>query len=307
MTTENKNLPFSQEDKMLSKLRAAYKIIARKRPPGPDLPVYPDDTFLIAYSKSGNTWARFLLANLLYPTTQVTFLNIPKLIPHFDVLPSRFFKEMKRPRVINCHEPFRPHYKRVIYIVRDPRDVVVSLFHFQRKRRLIEDNYPLERFVTRFVAGEALRPARLGCWGENVQSWLLMRQEAPGFLLIRYEDLLRNAELQLARAASFLGINATAERIAQAVERSSASQMRNLEKLQGDKWHQSANTRKDIPFVRNARSGGWKSALSPDSIVEIESAWGHIMDRLGYERYAPQLNAAGALTRANGAGRCAAR
>src|SRR5277367_1240233 len=128
------------------KIKAGIRLIEGKWPPGPELPVYQDDTFLVAYSKSGNTWTRFLLENLLYPERQVTFLNIPELIPHFDVMPKRFFRDMARPRVINCHEAFRPHYKKVIYVVRDPRDVVVSLFHFQRKRNVIEDDYSLDRF-----------------------------------------------------------------------------------------------------------------------------------------------------------------
>lgn len=275
---------------MMRKIRAGIRLIAGKWPPGPELTVYPDDTFLIAYPKSGNTWTRFLVANLLYPNRQVTFLNIPELIPHFDVMPKRFFRNMSRPRVINCHEAFRPHYKRVIYVVRDPRDVVVSLFHFQRKRRIIEDNYPMDRFVTRFVAGDAVTPARVGSWGDHAASWLLMREGHPGFLLLRYEDMLVGTGLALAKIASFLGINPSAEQIAEAVERSSAHQMRGLEQIQGDRWHQSQNTRKDIPFVRAARSGGWKSVLSATAVAEIETAWGPLMERLGYEPCASAAN-----------------
>ena len=268
---------------MIRKVRAGIRLAAGKWTPGPELEVYPDDTFLIAYSKSGNTWTRFLVANLLYPGRPVTFLNIPDLVPHFDVKSKRFFREMARPRVINCHETFRAHFKRVIYVVRDPRDVAVSLFHFQRKRRIIADDYSLDLFVSRFVAGEALRPPRLGSWGDNAGSWLYMRQGTPGFLLLRYEDLLAQTELEMARIAAFLGIEATPERISQAVSASSAHRMRNLEKIQGEQWHQSKETRQDIPFVRAARSGGWKSALPEGAVAEIESAWGGIMTRLGYE------------------------
>jgi len=271
---------------MIKKVRAGIRLVAGKWTPGPELQVYPDDRFLIAYSKSGNTWTRFLVANLLYPDRKVTFLNIPELIPHFDVMPRRFFQNMARPRIINCHEAFRPHYKRVIYVVRDPRDVAVSLFHFQRKRRVIADDYSLDRFVTRFVAGEALQPARLGSWGDNVASWLSMREGDPGFLLLRYEDMLTGTTQALAKIASFLEIRATFQQIATAAERSSAHNMRTLERLQGDQWHQSRNTRKDIPFVRAASSGGWRSVLSQDAVAEIEAAWGPLMERLGYERSA---------------------
>ncbi len=271
---------------MISEIKARLRIITGKYPAGADLQLFPDDAFLIAYPKSGNTWTRFLVGNLLCGDRRVDFLNIPELIPHFDVMPGRFFLRMPRPRVINCHEPFRPHYRRVIYVVRDPRDVVVSLFHFQRKRRIIEDGYSLDRFVSRFVAGDTPRPARLGTWEQNVTSWLAMRQNDPDFLLLRYEDMLRETGPALAKIASFLGIDATPERIARAVERSSAHEMQSLEKVQGNEWHQSKGTRQDIPFVRSARSGDWKTALSRDAVAEIESAWGPVMDQLGYECHA---------------------
>ena len=271
---------------MIRKIKAGMRLVAGKRPAGPDLPLFPDDVFLIAYPKSGNTWTRFLLGNLLFSDGKVDFLNIPKLIPHFDVMPGKFFREMARPRVINCHEPYRAHYKRVIYVVRDPRDVVVSLFHFQRKRNVIEDGYPLDQFVSRFVAGEAVRPARLGSWAQNIGSWLAMRENDPTFLLMRYEDMLRDTAPALAKIAAFLGIDATPERIAKAVERSSANEMRSLEKVQGKEWHQSKGTRQEIPFVRSARSGGWRTVLSKNAVAELEAAWGPLMDRLGYERSA---------------------
>lgn len=268
---------------MLDKVKAGIRLIAGKWPAGPDLPVYPDDAFLIAYPKSGNTWTRFLVGNLLYPDGKVDFLTIPDLVPHVDVKPNRFFREMQRPRIINCHEAFRPQYKRVIYVVRDPRDVVVSLYHFQRKRRLIEDGHPLDPYVSRFITGEVVHPARLGSWAENVGSWLAMRASDPDFLLIRYEDLLRETESNLAKVASFLRINADSQRIAKAVERSSSENMRSLEKAQGEQWHQSKGTRQDIPFVRSAKSGGWKSVLSPNALNEMTKAWGALMNRLGYE------------------------
>ncbi len=223
------------------------------------------------------------MGNLFYGDRQVDFLNIPELIPHFEVMPNRFFLRMPRPRLINCHEAFRPHYKRVIYVVRDPRDVVVSLFHFQRKRRMIEDDYPLHRFVTRFIAGETVQPPRIGSWEQNVTIWLAMRQNDPDFLLLRYEDMLSETEPALTKIASFLGIEATPERIARAVQRSSAREMQSLEKVQGSAWHQTKGTRQDIQFVRSARAGGWKTALPAEAVVEMESAWGPVMDQLGYE------------------------
>jgi hypothetical protein len=59
--------------------------------------------------------------------------------------------------------------------------------------------------------------------------------------------------------------------------------MRKLENLQADKWASTKGTRKDLPFVRAAVAGGWKSGLPHEAVAQIEQAWGHIMRALGYE------------------------
>ena len=81
----------------------------------------------------------------------------------------------------------------------------------------------------------------------------------------------------------FLGLNATEEQIAQAVERSSADRMRKLELAQANKNGLFRGSRKDLSFVRAAGSGGWRSDLPAPQVARIEAAWGHLMQHLGYE------------------------
>ena len=249
---------------------------------GRNLAVYPDDTFIVSYPRSGNTWTRFLVANLVHPEQPVTFANIEKLIPDCEAMSSRYVKRVPRPRIIKSHEYFDPRYKKVTYIVRDPRDVALSYYDFSRKYRHIEDSYPLPRFVSDFVAGR-LSSFDWGTWGENVASWFYTRNGRPEFLLLRYEDMLSNTQSELAKVARFLNIEATPGRLAGAVERSSADRMRKLEASQGEQWVATKNKRSDIPFVRTASSGLWKDKLPASSIAEIESAWGPLMRELGYQ------------------------
>jgi len=67
------------------------------------LQVYPDDTFIVSYPRSGNTWTRFLIANLVYAHQEVSFLNIEKLIPDTSSQSSRALKRTPRPRIIKTH------------------------------------------------------------------------------------------------------------------------------------------------------------------------------------------------------------
>ena len=248
--------------------------------PGRNLLVVPDDTFLISYPKSGNTWTRFLIANLAFPESIPDWGNIDRLIPDPAVMSKRDFAKMPRPRVIRTHDCFDPRYKRVVYVVRDPRDVAISQYHHHRKRKVIDDNYPFEMFIERFIAGETCEH---GSWKEHVGSWLAARQGNPEFLLLRYEDLLLDTPVESAKVASFLGIGATAQQISQAVERSSANQLRELERAKAQLCALTKDTRQDLPFVRTAKSGNWKSEMPMSCVAAIEGAWGPLLQWLGYE------------------------
>jgi len=59
--------------------------------------------------------------------------------------------------------------------------------------------------------------------------------------------------------------------------------MRALEKQDASSWVLTRGTRSDKPFVRSATSGGWKTQLDPESVETIESAWGGLMQELGYD------------------------
>ncbi len=249
---------------------------------GRNLAVYPDDTFIVSYPRSGNTWTRFLVANLIHPEEPATFANIEQWVPDSEAQSSRYLKRIPRPRVIKSHQYFDHRYRKVMYIVRDPRDVSLSYYDFQRKYRQIADDYPLTRYISDFVCGRLIS-ADWGTWGENVGSWLSARNGRPGFLLIRYEDMKNNTTRELANIASFLGVEASERQLAQTIVRSSADTMRKLEKLQERRWISTKKARTDIPFVRSAESGSWKTKLPESAIVEIEYAWGPLMSSLGYE------------------------
>jgi hypothetical protein len=272
---------------MLAQLKYAVKYALGLDRAGKRFTVFADDTFLVSYPKSGNTWVRFLLANLLYPDETVGFSNINRLLPAPGVSSKRFLRNLPRPRILKSHEPFDVRFRKVIYLVRDPRDVAVSEYHFDLKKRYIDSDISLEQFVTRFIAGQT---SSYGSWWEHAASWIAARQGNPAFLLVRYEDLLADSIRETARIAEFLGIQAGPERLKDAVERSSADRMRKLEQQQSDQWTGTKNTRKEIPFVRAATSGGWKEILPRHSAEEIEAAWFPLLNFLGYELQSPKLD-----------------
>ncbi len=248
--------------------------------PGRNLDVFPDDTFLVSYPKSGNTWTRFLVANLIYPERHPDFSNINELIPDPEALSKRHLNQLPRPRILKSHQYFDPRYQKVLCIVRDPRDVVLAEYHFQIKCRQINEGYPLSDFVERFLANQTGH--RYGTWFDNVGSWFFIRRNHPGFLLVRYESLQSDTMGEMDKIARFFGSAADAKALNFAIEQSSADRMRELEKQQAHLWSSTKDTRMDKPFVRSAKSGGWRSELPRECVQQIEQAWGSLMSELGY-------------------------
>jgi len=99
---------------------------------------------------------------------------------------------------------------------------------------------------------------------------------------MRYEDLQGNQQRELGRVAQFMGLDPDSTRINQAIDRSSAANMRKMEETQGKKWVATFHTRSDKPFVRKASSGGWRAILPEKTVTYMEAHWGTIMKQLGY-------------------------
>lgn len=265
----------------LKHLSRVSDVLFRKLRIERDITIYDDDVFLTSYPRSGNTWTRFLIGNLVHQNEEVTFISVERLVPDMYKHSDRVLRKLPRPRVMKSHECFDPRYRKVIYIVRDPRDVAVSNYHWELKLRSVPDGYPIENFVPRWMNPDFW--PRIGSWADHVSSWLATRQGREGFLLVRYEDLKANTERELGRVAKFIGVDASPERLKRAIDLSSAENMRKIERKESGKWVATTLTRQDKPFVRNATSGGWKSVLPEKTVAYIETHWGHLMRDLGYE------------------------
>lgn len=248
-------------------------------PAGRSLAVYDDDVFVLSYPKSGNTWARFMLGNLYYPDQTVTFANVERKVPDIYQNSSSALKALHRPRLLKSHEYLDPRYRRVIYIVRDPRDVAISYYNYMIKMRIIENSYPLLSFVKRFVKG-GWDP--FGSWGDHVGGWIGARSGKDGFLLLHYEDMLADPARELKKIAALLDLQSSDDRIERAVQLSSFKRMQALDKQEADRWKAIRSGQKNIPFVRKGKKGGWREELAIEAVEEIENAWSDLMSALGY-------------------------
>jgi hypothetical protein len=116
----------------------------------------------------------------------------------------------------------------------------------------------------------------MGSWSQHVASWMGMTGRPVH--LMRYEDLLGNPERSFGALARFLRLAPSEEQLKRAIAKSSFSELRKQEEERGFKERPEAAQQ----FFREGRSGQWPQALTQQQIADICSVHAPIMQRFGY-------------------------
>lgn len=234
-----------------------------------------DDLFLVEFPKSGVTWLTFLLANvnalLSEDPRKVTFFNINDFVPDVQVARHLGAPLLRVPgyRCFKSHSPYTRRYRKVFYLVRDPRHVMVSYWAFLSS--LGGWRGTLEELVTHPEYG-------IGAWNRHVTGWLDRVDAAASFTLVRYEDLIADTAGELKRLYQLLGWSVGDDVLTTAVQRSGMEEMRAAETI----FNSGHPALKDFKFVRPGQSGGPRQAISGALRGVIEKTAGSTMQRLGY-------------------------
>jgi hypothetical protein len=213
----------------------------------------PDDIFIVGYPRSGNTWTQYLIAG-------VTLDLNPRLAPDSlvqslapDVHATKFYKRFGTPTFFKTHDLPRPEYRRVIYLVRDGRDAIVSYFHYLAALGEAPD------FLKLVTTGEGLFPCR---WHEHVEAWLA-NPHCAEMLIVRYENLKKDIVGELERICQFAGLKRDSSVLERVAQNSTFAAMSERETELGwqDAWP------KDKAFVRRGIVGSFRDEM-PQAILE---------------------------------------
>ena len=212
-----------------------------------NLTIFDDDVFIVSYPRSGNTWFRFLLGHLLFHK-KVNFINMDDIVPDIYKKNNNDLKKIKRPRYLKSHHPFDSRYPKVIYIVRNPKDVLISNYYYYLKFHPNDKKASFNAYYKEFM-NKGVND--FGNWGSNVESWLINREHIKnGFHLCYYEDLLKNTYHEIKKIIKFLNLNISSNRILKAIDYASLNNMQRIEK-KNFKFSKLLNkSDRKIPFVR---------------------------------------------------------
>jgi hypothetical protein len=272
--------------------------------------------WLASYPKSGNTWFRVFLANLLQDSDKPVNINQLEdtsiassrwlfeeavgieasdlLYEEVDRLRPEVYRflsnEAKKAVFLKIHDAYTflddgrplvpPEATRgVIYIIRSPLDVAVSFANHSG----ISIHQSIKRMNNEayYFCNETDRPGiqlrqQLLSWSGHVRSW--MEAEHLDRHLLRFEDMKCKPLETFTGAVKFLGIEKSAEQIQKALEFSHISELQRQEREYGFVEKSAAC----LSFFHKGEIGSWRGVLTDKQVETIINAHQNVMKQFGY-------------------------
>ncbi|MBT4486997.1 MAG: sulfotransferase domain-containing protein [Rhodospirillaceae bacterium] len=269
--------------------------------------------WLASYPKSGNTWLRAYLHNLLRDPVKPADINeldqfclgdsqahwYYHVSPHQDL--SKVTMADVAPLRAKVHEAFTKahpdsvfakthnllgeaygmplvsmeHTVGAIYVLRNPLDLVISLAdHF---------GLDLDAAIDMLGDPEAGTPNSqtnafefYGTWSQHVSSWT--GEDSESQMHLRYEDMSGKPNQTFRRVAKFLGLEPSKARLDKAIRFSSFKVLQGQENRDGFRERSSHSEK----FFRSGKTGQWRQILSKSQIDRVVADHHTQMDRFGY-------------------------
>jgi hypothetical protein len=267
--------------------------------------------WLASYPKSGNTWVRAFLHNLIFKKEESYDINKINLLSvgdsareWYEEFLSKTWQDWgmgetaaARPRVhskiasltdglifVKTHNALVTHAGSpmispaltagAIYIIRNPLDIVVSMSHYF--------DMDLDSAITMINRSFEPRPSNekvvyqmWGSWSENVATWT--RKLDSSLFVLRYEDLLEDPMIPFSALVEFLYLCPTRRQLERAVENSG---FKNLQAQEQE--HGFVEMPTPGQFFRKGVSGQWRELLNQSQIQAVVDAHYEQMSRFGY-------------------------
>jgi hypothetical protein len=268
--------------------------------------------WLASFPKSGNTWLRAFLHNLMrnpkepYNVNQLTqFTHSDSQMRWFNLFDPRPGSQISKEEVAalrpKVHEAMtrsfpdsvfvKTHNALVqdrgtpmitmactagaIYVIRNPLDVAVS--HADHYGLSVEESIAaLATPGLQSVNTDIYAYEVHGSWSQNVASWT--QQPSPGLHVVRYEDMAKLPIKTFGGVAAFLGLKVPRERLERAIKLSSFRVLQEQEKRHGFVERSEHSQR----FFRAGTAGQWRAKLTPTQVEAVCAAHQEQMARFGY-------------------------
>ncbi|KYO18884.1 amine sulfotransferase-like [Alligator mississippiensis] len=224
------------------------------------------DVFLITYPKSGTVWTQNILSLIFHEghRDETEDIHVIDRVPWLEYNLNKLdYANRPSPRLFTTHLPYylvprglKNKRVKVIYVARNPKDVLVSYFHFS-KTVITPDNPPdFSIFMERFLAGEVLSSS----WLDHVRGWYDHRDDF-NILFLTYEEMKKDLRGAVLRICNFLGKELSEDDLDPVVKKATFENMKKDPRANYE-------TRPGVPleekkcFLRKGTVGDWKNTMT---------------------------------------------
>ncbi|XP_077432844.1 sulfotransferase family 2, cytosolic sulfotransferase 3 isoform X2 [Vanacampus margaritifer] len=235
------------------------------------------DVFSVTYPKSGTIWMQEILPLVLNGGD----LTPIQTIPNWDRVPWLEEKRLKvvvdqlaSPRALVTHFPYQlmpqsffSSKAKVIYVMRNPKDVIVSSYYFHQMATFLEDPGTWDQFIDKFLEGRVM----FGKWTDHVKSW---RHAELGdrIMYITYEQMIQDLPAAVLLISKFLGKNLSDEDIEKIANHCSFKSMQSNIMSNFSLVPKIYMDSDKSQFLRKGVVGDWKKHFSSKQLAHFSSA-----------------------------------
>ncbi|XP_030237283.1 sulfotransferase family cytosolic 2B member 1 [Gadus morhua] len=227
----------------------------------------PEDILIVTYPKSGTVWMQEIVPLILSQGDPVVVDTVPNW-SRVPWLESRAFihnlDQRPSPRVFTTHfqynmmsTGFLKVKPRVIYVMRNPKDVFTSYSHFSRMTSYLVSPVTQTEFLHKFLDGKAI----FGSWFNHVKGWL-SAAEQQHIMYISYEEMILDLEASVTRMAQFLDTPLDSEMIRKITDRCVFKNMKKNKMSNYSLMPSKMMDQNGSEFLRKGIAGDWKNHLT---------------------------------------------
>lgn len=225
------------------------------------------DVFQVTYPKSGTVWMQQILT-LIY---NEGYRNGTETIQTVDQAPwieynFRNVDHINRPspRIITTHLPYdlvpkglREKKGKVIYIHRNPKDVMTSLHHFSRILVAMDEHDSFDDSMDHFLAGNVVANS----WFDHIKGWYEHSDEF-NILFLVYEDMIKDLKSAVLKICDFLGKDLTEDAVNVVVQRATFKNMATDSGANYESLKENIIETSQGRLLRKGKIGDWKNAMT---------------------------------------------
>nr|XP_045009823.1 amine sulfotransferase-like [Jaculus jaculus] len=225
-----------------------------------------DDVFIITYPKSGTIWTQQILSLIYFEGHRNRTENIQTVdrAPFFEYnLHDLDFIKMPSPRIFASHLPYylvpkglKNKKAKILYIYRNPKDILTSFFHFSNLMVLFEASDSIENFMEKFLEGKVLG----SLWFDHIRGWYEHRHDF-NILFMSYEDMKKDLRGSVLKICHFLEKDLSAEDVDAVVKQAAFQNMKSDSRANYEDIIQNeiGTRNSEGKFLRKGTIGDWKN------------------------------------------------